>query len=162
MPRPGWGSELLVRFIASNLYVMGQQDTQRKTLLLLKCKTCRGVLYFASSHVININFLLLTGKSFLELVRYIFKMPDVKSFLSQRICQDPLENFFGQQRQRGGIHDNPNVKEFIHNTQALRVAQKVRIKRGNCRGSVVEISVKENSKPLPKRARKPAKPLGLY
>ena len=90
-------------------------------------------------------------------------MPDV-SFLSQRICQGPLENFFGQQRQRGGIHDNPYVKEFVHNTQALRVAQKVRIKRGcrgrikrgNCRGSEIEISVKEN-KPL----SKPAKPLGL-
>ena len=60
-------------------------------------------------------------------------MPDVKSFLSQRICQGPLEKFFGQQRQRGGIHDNPDVTEFVHNTQALRVAQKVRIK-----GAVVE------------------------
>ncbi len=62
-----------------------------------------------------------TGKSFLELVRYVFTLSDGKSFLSQRICQDPLENFFGRQRQRGGVHDNPKVKEFLENTQALRV-----------------------------------------
>ena len=81
---------------------------------------------------------LLTGKSFVELVRYIFSLSDVKSFLSQRLCQDPLENFFGRQRQRGGSHDNPNVKEFIHNTQALRVAQSVKVKKGNCRGGEEE------------------------
>ena len=54
---------------------------------------------------------------------------------------------------------------FTTHMQALRVAQKVRIKRGcrgrikrgNCCGSEIEISVKEN-KPL----SKPAKPLGLY
>ena len=59
----------------------------------------------------------------------------MSSFLSQKICQDPLEIFFGTQRQRGGIHDNPNVREFINNTQALRVANIVKVpKRGNCRG----------------------------
>ena len=62
-----------------------------------------------------------TGKSFVALVKYVFTISDMKSFLSQRICQDPLENFFGRQRQRGGVHDNPNVKEFTENTQALRV-----------------------------------------
>lgn len=36
-------------------------------------------------------------------------------------------------------------------------------KKANQKGETeVEISVKENSKPLPTRARKPAKPLGLY
>ena len=59
-----------------------------------------------------------TGKSFVEMVRYLFSLPDVISFLSQRICQDPLEQFFGCQRQRGGVHDNPNCSEFMKNTQA--------------------------------------------
>lgn len=27
----------------------------------------------------------------MELMRYLFKVPGVKSFLSQRMCQDPLE-----------------------------------------------------------------------
>ena len=56
------------------------------------------------------------------MVQYIFdKVPNVTFLLSQRLCQDPLERFFGLQRQRGGVHDNPNVNEFMKNTQALRV-----------------------------------------
>ena len=69
----------------------------------------------------HITLLLLSGKSFVELVQYVFTIPGVKSFLSQRLCQDPLENFFGCQRQCGGVHDNPNVQKFTKNTQALRV-----------------------------------------
>ena len=114
---------------------------------------------------------LSSGKSFVEMVKYIFTMPDVKSFLSQRICQDPLENFFGRQRQRGGVHDHPNAKQFTENTQAIRVINMIKfntVKRGNCRGTKRtrdEVSVKENSAPLPKRPRSrksTAKPLGLY
>ena len=54
---------------------------------------------------IHIIFLLkalhfvLTVKSFVELVEYIFTISSVKMFLSERISQDPLENFFGCQRQ---------------------------------------------------------------
>ena len=101
----------------------------------------------------------------MALVRYLFTLDDVHSFLSQRICQDPLENFFGRQRQRGGNHDNPSVKEFMHNTQALRVAKTFKIHKGNCRKGTEEdeeMSVKENSQPIPKRARcKASKPIGL-
>lgn len=103
-------------------------------------------------------------------MNYVFTaIPEVQSFLSQRICQDPLENFFGRQRQRGGTHENPNVKEFIDNTQALRVINMTKftpVKRGNCRGNKEpeeeELSVKENSQPLPKRQRTKSTPLGLF
>ena len=67
---------------------------------------------------------LFTANSFIELVCYLFKVAGAKIFFSQRLCQDPLENFFGCQWQfseRGGTHDNPTVKEFQQNTQALRV-----------------------------------------
>lgn len=65
----------------------------------------------------NVNSsVYFTGKSFVELVRFLFTMEDVTSFLSQRICQDALERFFGCQRQRGAVHDNPNVQEFVKNT----------------------------------------------
>ena len=100
-----------------------------------------------------------TGNSFVELVQYIFTIPDVKSFLSQRICQDALEQFFGCQRQRGGMHDNPNASEFMKNTQALRVVNSIAKlpKRGNCRGGKQDTDItvgQENSMPLPKRPRK--------
>ena len=45
----------------------------------------------------------------------------MQSFLSQWICQDPLERFFGMQRQRGEVHDIPSANEFLKNTHALRV-----------------------------------------
>lgn len=97
--------------------------------------------------------LTLTAKSFIELVHYLFKLPDVTSFLSQRICQDPLEKFFGCQRQRGGTHDNPNVQEFLNNTQALRVINTMNKGpiRGNCRGSKQDTAEGVENEPLPKR-----------
>lgn len=76
---------------------------------------------FPSTYCTNYLFFPFAAKSFVEMVRYLFTMPDVKAFLSRRICQDPLEQFFGCQRQRGGTHDNPNAQEFLRNTQALRV-----------------------------------------
>ena len=58
------------------------------------------------------------------------------SFLSYNLCQDPLESFFGCQRQRGGTSDNPSANEFYCNTQALRVLDSFcrGPVRGNCRG----------------------------
>ena len=73
-------------------------------------------------HIILVHMLPYgVGHSFVELVPYLFNLPDVKVFLSQRICQDPLECFFGMQRQRGSVNDNPNVQEFLKNTQAIRI-----------------------------------------
>ena len=59
--------------------------------------------------------------SLLEMVPAFFAIPGIKVFLTERLCQDPLEKFFGCQRQRGGTHDNPTVHEFCSNTRALRV-----------------------------------------
>ena len=95
----------------------------------------------------------------MRLVRYLFSMEDVKSFLSQKICQDPPEQFFGCQRQRGATrgatHDNPNAQEFMKNTQALRVVNSVARAplRGNCQGGSQDKVDKENCEPLPKRPR---------
>ena len=91
----------------------------------------------------------------MELVHYLFSLPDVECFLSQE--KDPLENFFGC-RQRGGVHDNPNAQEFCKNTQALRVINSVARapKRGNCRGKTEAEESRENNThaPLPKRPQK--------
>ncbi len=79
---------------------------------------------------------VLAVLSFVDLIEFIFTIPGVTVFLSNRICQDPLENFFGQQRQRGRVNENPNVPEFIKNTQALRVVNTTcSTVRGNCRGA---------------------------
>lgn len=48
-------------------------------------------------------------------------VPGVTCFLSNRICQDPLEKYFGMQRQCGATNDNPNVLQFIKNNGTLRL-----------------------------------------
>ncbi len=94
-------------------------------------------------------------KSFVELVRYIFTIEGVKVFLSEKLSQDPLEKFFGCQRQRGGAHENPNAQEFM-NTQALRVIDSFcrDTVRGNCRGNTTKRPLDKENTPLPKRRRK--------
>lgn len=76
-------------------------------------------------------------------------------FLSERILQDPLENFFGCQRQRGGASENPNVQDFCKNTQALRVINSVcgSVPRGNCRGNKQLMDKQLDHNPLPKCRR---------
>ena len=101
-------------------------------------------------------FYFFVAKSFVELTRYLFTMPGVKVFLSQRICQDALEQFFGCQRQRGATHENPNALEFFQNTQALRVVNTAsHVVKGNCRGTMKEkAETDQENQPLPKRRRK--------
>ena len=70
-------------------------------------------------------FVSHTVLSFTEMVKFIFTIPGVTVFLSNKICQDSLEKFFGQQRQRGRVHENPSVSDFLKNTQALCVVNGV-------------------------------------
>lgn len=51
----------------------------------------------------------------------------MKSFLSEKTSQDPLEKYFGRQRQRGKSNKNPSAHEFLINNQALRVVSSIRI-----------------------------------
>ena len=94
-----------------------------------------------------------TVRSMIDLVKYLFTLPGVSFFLTERINQDPLEKFFGMQRQRGRVNENPNVQEFTKNTQALRVINSIcGSVRGNCRGSKDEtVSTGLENTPLNKR-----------
>ena len=100
------------------------------------------------------NFFLAV-RSFVELTRFVFTIPGVKVFLSEKISQDPLEKFFSCQWQRGGTSENPNVTEFCKNTQALRVINSVcgNVSRGNCRGNKHVVDTENENAPLPKRRR---------
>ena len=76
-----------------------------------------------------------TVKSFIELGQYILSLPGTPPLLSRRLTQDPLEKYFGLQRQRGCVNDNPNATQFFKNSQALRVTQACSISiKGKCRG----------------------------
>ncbi len=98
----------------------------------------------------------IIAKSFIELVKYLFSVPGVNSFLSRRLCQDPLEKFFGCQRQIGRTHDNPTVKEFAQNTQTLRVVSSFcrSSVKSNCRGNKDLITTEHINYSLPKRRKR--------
>ena len=88
----------------------------------------------------------------------LFQIKGVTSFLSEKLSQDPLEKFFGIQRQRGRTNENPNVTEFYKNTQSLRVIDTIWIKdiTGNCRGckrKSYDLESADLNKPLRKRRR---------
>ena len=54
--------------------------------------------------------------------------------LSERFSQDPLENYFGQQRARGGRNEHPNLQQCLYNAAAIRIQKSVATDpvRGNC------------------------------
>ena len=103
------------------------------------------LLYFFTS-----TLALVT--SFVELTKYLFTLPGVEVLLSERFNQDPLESFFGKQRQRGGGSDNPNVAQFLTGTSSLRLQRSVALQplRGNTRRKRQSIDVADDT-PLPKR-----------
>ena len=53
--------------------------------------------------------------------RYLLGITGVKFLLSERFTQDPVESFFGQQRQRGGGSENhPTIQQFTYSFQVQR------------------------------------------
>ena len=97
--------------------------------------------------------------SFVELGQKLLSKRDVKALFSERFNQDPLESFFGKQRQHGGYCENPTVRDFIHGTQSLRVQGALAKDpiRGNTRKAQRnDTSVIIDDTPLPKRRRCPS------
>ena len=92
-------------------------------------------------------------------MKYVFSLPDVKGkrigLLSRNLCQDPLENYFGCQRQCGGTSDNPNAHEFGKNTESLRVVNSFcrGPVRGNCRGAGESDTGLDSATPLTRRRK---------
>ena len=70
------------------------------------------------------------------MIPYLFKIKGVSCFLSEKLSQDPLEKFFGCQRQ-SGTNDNPTVAQFLKNTQNLRVINSICLHKvtGNRKGA---------------------------
>ena len=111
----------------------------------------------------NILFgLLVLVSSFLELIPYLFKIKGVTHFLSEKLSQDPLEKFFGCQRQKGRSNENPTVGEFLKNTDSLRVINSINMREitGNCRGTkrkCYDLETSNLNAPLRKRKRRNSK-----
>ena len=76
------------------------------------------VISYTHNIVIVLTFFIV--HSFVELTRYLRDKPGVQYFLSEKLCQDPLESFFGKQRMRGGYSDNPTVQTFLKGNRVLK------------------------------------------
>ena len=94
--------------------------------------------------------------SFVEMAKYLLSQEDGLFVLSERFSQDPLENYFGQQRARGGRNDNPTIQQCVDNSAALRIqkSQALDPVRGNCsRKRLFKEPPQIDNTPLPKRKR---------
>lgn len=120
----------------------GFADAEKKATTMLSSETQMAIkiLGIIVCHCISNLFIYVFSlvSSFLELLPTLFGIQGVSCFLSEKLSQDPLEKFFGCQRQKGRANENPSVAEFLKNTQTLRVVDSMCVYditgRGNCRG----------------------------
>ena len=73
----------------------------------------------------------ITVHSSIELIKFLLNN-NVPYILSERFCQDPLENYFGRQRAIGYRKDNPSVRDFGYNDNTIRNQKVFRPIAGNC------------------------------
>ena len=85
--------------------------------------------------------------------RFLLGTAGVKYILSERFTQDPVESFFGHQRQRGGGRDNPTAQQFMQATQSIRVQQSTRPVTGSNVRACSKSVEHDVHAPVPKRRR---------
>ena len=61
----------------------------------------------------------ITVNSIIEATQFLLQY-QVKYVLTERFCQDPLENYFVWQRSLGSRKDNPSMADFGYNDNAIR------------------------------------------
>ena len=66
----------------------------------------------------------MTSYSLIEAVRFLLK-EGFNFVLTERFCQDVVEEYFGYQRAIGNRNDNPNLFEFGYNANALSIQRNV-------------------------------------
>ena len=95
--------------------------------------------------------LQVTVHSFKEVVKYLLEN-GVTYVLSERFCQDDLENYFGRQRAIGRRKDNPSVRDVGYNDNTIKSQFSVRPIAGNVQGTVGKFNDIDDT-PLPKRRK---------
>ena len=96
----------------------------------------------------------VSATAFAEFGPYLLSLPGVEFVLSERLNQDPLESFFGNQRQMRGGNEAPNVKQFnvSMNINRVKASQSIKVFGGNTtlkRSASTPLQI--DNTPLPKR-----------
>ena len=97
--------------------------------------------------------LKITVHSIIELVKFLLNH-QVEYVLTERFCQDPLENYFGRQRSMGARKDNPTLRDFGYNDNTIRNQRVFRPIAGNVGGANDAHVVDINDEPVPCRKKK--------
>ena len=108
-----------------------------------KVKVAENLVYasFQSTNHILPKFLLMN----------VYISLFVYNILSERFCQDGLENYFGRQRAIGSRRVNPSMKDVGHNDNTIKPQYSVRPIAGNVRGGE-KWNIIDNTS-LPKRRK---------
>ena len=75
----------------------------------------------------------VTAHSAIEATKFLLQEGE-KFVLTERFCQDPIEEYFGHQRKLGRRNDNPDVRQFGYNANTIRMQRTVSCQSGNTRG----------------------------
>ena len=99
--------------------------------------------------------LQITVRFIVEVVKYL--LPNGCQYvLTERFCQDPIEEYFGIQRQLGRRNDNPDMVKFGYNDNTIRIQRDVTFTSGNMKGKYNKRKswTQVCDEPVSKRSRK--------
>lgn len=94
-----------------------------------------------------INGYLITISAVEQLFAELKKSHGISFLLTQKLCQDPLENFFAVMRQKGGCSDNPTAQQFASTFKSACINKLLRpTGTGNCEADTNSTLVKFSSR----------------
>ena len=93
-------------------------------------KTERGKMFLSRQ---TYEGLVMTGRALIDSVKFLLN-EGMEYVLTERFCQDPVEEYFGAQRKLGRCSDNPDFYQCLYNDNSLRIQRDVSTSSGNTRG----------------------------
>ena len=120
----------------------GEYTDSDKSKMFISRQTYEGILITCFSCIEATKFLIDEGMEYV---------------MTERFCQDPVEEHFGNQRKIGRRSDNPDLKTFGYNENTIRIQRTVSHTSGNTRGRFDKKRAWEQVTNDPISKRKPAK-----
>ena len=102
--------EYLRRWKESTENRPGNYSQNTRARMLLSWQTYEGFQLTVQSTIESTKFLLQEGMDYV---------------LTEHFCQDPVEEFFGKQRQLGRRSDNPDINQFGYNSNIIRTERSI-------------------------------------
>jgi len=126
---------------------MTKENINQRPGNFTKTAIAKMFMYWQTFEGLNISV-----QSMIEVVQFLIS-EGFEYVLTERFCQDPVEEYFGCQRKLGRRSDNPDLKHFGYNDNAIRIQRNVSCTSGNTSGRYNKKISWENisDDPIPKR-----------